>query len=138
MAEYGDVAIVKALTTNDIEKMKNAQLKQALTALINEPRHEEPSNRIILKELQSLKTAVAEAASPKKEVQTLTDRLDTAFDIIHQQQRFLETLDTKERQRNLIITGLSEDGNDLGATDDEKIRKVMDAASPNEAVDRIG
>ena len=84
MAEYGDVAIVTALTTNDNEKMKNAQLKQALNALINEPRNEEPSNRIILEELRSLKTAVAEVASLKKEVQTLTDRLDTAFDIIHQ------------------------------------------------------
>ena len=63
--------------------------------------------------------------------------MDIAFDIIHQQ-RFLESLDAKEKQRDPIITRLSEDDNDLGATDDEKIRKVMDAASPNEAVHRTG
>ncbi|KAK8373800.1 hypothetical protein O3P69_020949, partial [Scylla paramamosain] len=47
--------------------------------------------------------------------------------MIHQQQRFLESLDAKERQRSLIITGPPEDRDDLGATDDEKVMNVMNA-----------
>ncbi len=58
--------------------------------------------------------------------------------MIHQQQRFLESLDAKERQRSLIITGPPEDRDDLGATDDEKVMNVMNAVSPTEAVDRTG
>lgn len=58
--------------------------------------------------------------------------------MIHQQQRFLESLDAKERQRSLIITSLPEDRDDLGATDDEKVMNVMNAVSPTEAVDRTG
>ncbi len=67
MAEYSDASVVKALTISDIDKMKNAQLKQALSALINEPRDEEPSNRILLEELRSLRVAVAEVASLNQE-----------------------------------------------------------------------
>ncbi len=67
MAEYSDASVVKALAISDIDKMKNAQLKQALSALINEPRDEEPSNRILLEELRSLRVAVAEVASLNQE-----------------------------------------------------------------------
>ncbi len=67
MAEYSDASVVKALTISDIDKMKNAQLKQALSALINEPRDEEPSNRILLEELRSLRVAAAEVASLNQE-----------------------------------------------------------------------
>ncbi len=58
--------------------------------------------------------------------------------MIHQQQRFLESLDAKERQRSLIITSLPEDRDDLGATDDEKVMNGMNALNPTEAVDRTG
>ncbi len=67
MAEYSDASVVKALAISDIDKMKNAQLKQASSALINEPRDEEPSNRILLEELRSLRVAVAEVASLNQE-----------------------------------------------------------------------
>ncbi len=67
MAEYSDASVVKALAISDIDKMKNAQLKQALSALINEPRDEEPSNRILLEELRSLRVAAAEVASLNQE-----------------------------------------------------------------------
>lgn len=136
MAEYADVAAVRALTVNDIEKLKNAQLKQALATLVTESRSDEPSNRVLLEELRSLREAVAEMTVLKKEVKTLSDRLDDAYGIIHQQQLFLESLDGKERRRNVIITGLSEDVDELGATDEEKIRNVIQAVNPPEAVDQ--
>ena len=136
MAENIDVVAIKALTVNDVDKMRNAQLKQALTTLINEARDEEPSNRTLLEELRSLKEAVAEMTKLKKEVLTLSSKLSDAFDIIHQQQKFLESLDSKERRRNLIVTGLSEDVDELGGTDNEKIRNVINSALPDEEMDR--
>lgn len=47
---------------------------------------------------------------------------------IHHQQRFFEQLDGKERLNNIIITGLSEDTDDMGSTDGGKIITVLDAA----------
>lgn len=56
-----------------------------------------------------------------------SERLDDAYKIIHNQQLFLESLGSKER-RNLVITGLSENVDEVGATDNEKKRKVADQA----------
>ena len=59
----------------------------------------------------------------------LTDKLDYAFQIIHQQQLFLESLDNKERRCNLVITGVSENADNTGANDIEKLRNVLTAAN---------
>ncbi|KAK8392379.1 hypothetical protein O3P69_014620 [Scylla paramamosain] len=48
--------------------------------------------------------------------------------IIHQQNKFLESLDAKERVRDLAITEVSEDDDGLGTTDGEKIKTVLKAA----------
>ena len=98
MATYEDAAAVRSLSTHDIEKMKNPQLKQALSTLINDTRDNEPSNTVILQEIRSMKEAIAEMAALKTEVQVLSERLDDAYKIIHNQQVFLETLDGKERR----------------------------------------
>ena len=45
-----------------------------------------------------MKEEIAEVAALKKEVQVLSERLDDAYKIIHNQQVFLETLDGKERR----------------------------------------
>lgn len=136
MSAYDDIAAVRSLNANDIDKLRNAQLKQALTTLINEDRRNEPSNVVLLQELRSVKEAIAEVTSLKKEVQILSVRLDDAYKIIHNQQLFLEALDSKERRRSLVITGLSEDDDETGTTDSEKIRKVLDAVGYTENVDQ--
>ncbi|KAK3872355.1 hypothetical protein Pcinc_022572 [Petrolisthes cinctipes] len=67
-----------------------------------------------------------------QEVQQLSTRLEDAYKIIHQQQMFLETLDARERRKNLIITGLSEESDEVGG-DDEKVRNVLLAAGHTQA-----
>ena len=65
----------------------------------------------------------------KQEVQSLSDRLDEAYTIIHYQQLFMESLDSKERRRNLVITGLTENTeDDMGESDNDKVVKVLQAA----------
>ena len=41
---------------------------------------------------------------------------------------FLESLDGRDRRHNLIVTGVSEDVNELGNSDTEKISRIMEAA----------
>ena len=134
MAALEDAATVRALASNDIDRLKNAQLKQALAMLINEGK-DEPSNAVLLQELRGVKQFVAEIAALKQKVTELSRRLDGAYQI-HQQQLFLESLDNKERRRYIVITGLPEDADELGARDDIKIQKLLEAAGCTEAVDR--
>lgn len=118
---HNDVTTVRSLTPGDIEKLRNAQLKQALSALINNTRSEEPSNSVLLDELRRVKQTIAEVATLKQEVTRLSENLDDAYKVIHQQQLFLESLDNKDRRHNLIVTGVSEDVDELGNSDAEKI-----------------
>ena len=84
MAALEDAATVPALAPNDIDRLKNAQLKQALAMLIDEGK-DEPSNVVLLQELHGIKQAVAEIAALKQKVTELSGRLDDAYQIIHQQ-----------------------------------------------------
>lgn len=70
-----------------------------------------------MKELQGIKKELADIKEVKKEVKVLSNRLNDAFQIIHQQQLFLETVDNRARQCNLVITGLSEGEDGTGRND---------------------
>ena len=129
---YNDVTTVRSLTPGDIEKWKNAQLKQALSTLIKDTRSEEPLNSALLDELRSVKQAIAEVATLKQEVTRLSEKLDNAHKVIHQQQLFLESLDGRDRRHNLIATGVAEDADELGNGDIEKISNIMEAAECGE------
>ena len=90
MANFESVEIVRALTQNDVNKLTNPQLKKALATLLTADRNEEPSNNDLLNELKVIKDNIQEINKVKEEVKCLTDKLDCAFQIIHQQQLFLE------------------------------------------------
>ena len=121
---YDSVENVRVLSQNEINKMTNPQLKRALSTLVNSGKDGEPSNSILLGELQSIRKEVEEVKNLKQEVQRLSDRLDEAYNVIH-----LESLDNKERRQNLVITGLSEDiDDDIGEPDNDKIVKALEAA----------
>lgn len=131
-----DADTVRSLTPNDVDRLRNAQLKQALTTLISETRNPEPSNAVLLAELQSMKQSLREVTAIKQQVADLSERMDDAYKIIHQQQLFLEALDNKDRKLNIILTGVSESADELGSTDEEKIGKVMEATGCEAAADR--
>lgn len=136
MSNYDNADAVRALTPAQVNKLSNPQLKQALNALLGDS---QPSNNDILEEIKGLKQQVVELRGIKqefkKEINILNTKLDDAFKIISQQQLFLEALDNKERRRNLVITGLSEEADAIGATDVEKIRAVVQGTGYNEVFD---
>lgn len=85
-----------------------------------------------------MKQSLKEVTAIRQQVTNLSERLDDAYKIIHQQQLFLEALDGKDRKLNLIITGVSESADELGSTDEEKIGKVMEATGCDAATDQRG
>lgn len=85
----------------------------------------------LVAEVATLKQAVTSPDSAiNKKVEELQQQVDKQADIIAKQQRFLESLDRKERECNLIVMGIPEDNEALdGATTDrEKLAKVWETA----------
>lgn len=79
-----------------------------------------------------MKQAIAEVATQQQEVTRLSENLDDAYKVIHQQQLFLESMDNKDRRHSLIVTGVSEDVDELGDSDAEKISNILDEAGCGE------
>ena len=61
-----------------------------------------------------------------KRLLDLQEQINKQASVLAKQQQFLEVLDRKERERNLIVLGVPEDGENLeeAATDPEKLRKI--------------
>lgn len=123
------------MSVNEIGKMTNPQLKKALTTMVTAETTTEPTNQVLLEEIRNLRSEVAEIKNIKQEVKQLSTQLKDAYKIINQQQIFLEVLDSRERQKNLIITGLSEESDETGDGDDEKVRNVLTTAGYSHAFD---
>lgn len=124
-----------ALTPTDINKMTNPQLKRALSSIVAAGRRDEPTNADLLEEIRKIREEVAEIKGLRVEVKNLSTRLDDAYTTIHHQQLFLEYLDGKERRNNIVITGLHEETDEMGSTDVEKIKTVLDVTRYSEPFD---
>ena len=129
---------VRNLTPNEINKLTNPQLKLALAALIGADNNKDatgPTNADLMRELQEIKEEITgipqlkqEIEDLKKENHQIKEDLCRVFEILHYQQIFIESVEQHERQKHLIVLGISEDADELGATDVEKVRKVLRAA----------
>lgn len=126
----------------DLRKMQRSQLakinKDELidTILAAQGEDETP----VLKALdEKLNTVMAEVAELKKVMTSpesfvakkfaeLHDRIDKQAEIISKQQRFLEMLDRKERETNLVVLGLPEGSEALegAVTDTDKLERVWE------------
>ena len=135
MAKYENADLVMNLAASQITKMTNPQLKAALKTLLNAKRQEEPANSILLEEIKYLREEIREIKQIKKEVELLTTRLDDAYTIIHGQQLFLESMDSRERRQNIVILGVKEEADVMGTSDDEKVKTILNTAGYTENVD---
>lgn len=91
----------------------------------------------LVTEVAGLKTAVTSPESViNKKLENLQKQVDKQADIIAKQQRFLETLDRKERESNLVILGVPDENETLdgGATDESKLRKIWEKVEVNEEI----
>ena len=66
------------------------------------------SNADIMKEIRDIKKDIKEILELKETVKAMRTELDTAYDIINNQMRFMESVDSRDRAKKLIITGLKE------------------------------
>ena len=130
MADFSSIDTVRALTQNEVNKLNNAQLKKALLTSINTTttKDEETSNSDLLNELKEIKGKLNEISTLKEEVRCLSEKLNTAYESIHQQQLFLEYLEGKDRRKNLVVYGLSESEDELGSTELDKLKNVLNKA----------
>ena len=93
--------------------------------------------KTLIEEITELKKAVTSPDSIiNKKMQDLEDQVNKQQEIIIKQQRYLESLDRKERECNLVLLGVPEGRESLdGATTDEtKIEKVWTAIGSSTTV----
>ena len=84
----------------------------------------------VMQELAQLKIAITSPDSAfNKKITELQNQVNKQSDIIARQQRFLEVIDKKERECNLVFLGVPEDGVGLeGLTEDkDKVKKILEA-----------
>ena len=124
MANFESIECVRALSQNEVNKMTNPQLKKALATILGAEQNK-PNTDPVLVELREIKDSIRQLSAVKEEVKELSVQLNSAFQIIHQQQIYLESLDNKERRCNLIISGLPEIADDIGSNDLEKLKTVF-------------
>ena len=76
--------------------------------------------RLILREVRAMR-------AEREEIGQLRQEFETLKGVVAQQQRFIEQLDNKDRERNIVITGIPEGAEALeGATTDlDKCQKVL-------------
>jgi hypothetical protein len=61
----------------------------------------------------------------EKDVRKLQEDNKKCHDIIINQQRFMEMIDSRERGKNVIITGVKENRDELGDNDSEKVQSLF-------------
>ena len=92
---------------------------------------------IILQEIRNLTREAEQIKQIRKKVIELSSELKQAFSIINQQQMFLESLDARDRQRKIIITGVSEEEDNFGRDDQSKVKWILDEAGCDESFDPV-
>ena len=91
----------------------------------------------VIKELADLRQAITSPGSViNTKMAELQQQVNVQAEIISKQQRFLEGLDRKERECNLVILGVPDTGAELdGETEDvDKVNKIWDAAGATSEV----
>ena len=134
---YADAEYVRKLPAAELNKLTNAQLKLAIASLLGD-NNAEPTNGDLMNQLQEIKEEIKglrplreEVDQLKEENRQIREELRQVFEILHQQQLFTESVERRDRQKHLIVTGLSEDADDLGDSDQAKLGSVLRAAGCN-------
>ena len=132
------VETVRTLTRNDVSGLSPNDLKKALNTLLTECReavtnrqlagNNDPTNAELLQEIRELRGTMSNVKEIKEQVKEMGNRLTTMYQIVHQQQLFMESIDNRERRCKLVITGLPEGPDDIGTGDIAKLQTVLTKA----------
>ena len=135
MPNFDIIENVRNLSLIEKNRLKNAKLNDALGTVLNNERTDETSNNSLLLEKRNWTREIEQMKQTRKDVIELSSELKQAFDIIIQQQMFMESLDARDRRRKIIITGVSEVEDILGWDDHSKVRRILDEVGCDEASD---
>lgn len=128
-----------AKSLSELRKLQRTQLtrltkEDLIDSILAEPERDDGLVQVLMEKLTALVTEVAElkkvVTSPdsviNKKFIALQAQVDKQADVIVKQQRFLETLDRKEREMNLVITGVPDEHESLEgeSTDGSKLNKI--------------
>ena len=133
---YADAEDVRKMSGTEINRLTNAQLKLTIASLLGDnERAAEPTNGDLMNQLHEIKEEIKglrplrqEVDELKEENRQIKEDLRKVFEILHHQQLFTESVERRERQKHLIVTGISEDADALGDTDQATLSSVLRAA----------
>ena len=120
MVTVDEYSKLSAADKGKINKADRGQLIEQLIALNNgnnrnaataNDSNTSPSNADIMQEITQIRKDISEILELKATVKKMHTEINTAYDIINNQMRYMEIIDSKERGTNLIITGVPEDNN---------------------------
>lgn len=135
------------------KRQLNDMRKELVESLLSARTQDDPMYAVstqlttLRKEIAELKSAITSSdgvvGTLTKKVSDLQNRVEKQAETTGRQQRYLEALDRKERENNIVILGVPEHQESLdGATsDDAKVRKVLEVAGADggpRAVRRLG
>lgn len=128
---------------NDLRKLQRSQLNSMkkddlIESILSSPEDDTGALQTVIEKLTQLTGEVAMLKSSlasqdtnmKTEVDELKKQVNKQGEVIAQQQRYLEYLDRKERECNLVMLGVPENHESLdgATTDSDKIKKVWSTA----------
>lgn len=124
---------------SELKKMQRTQLgrltkEDLIDSIMATPQSseggmEEVTNRlgVLITEVTELRKAItARDSEINKKFDQMQQQIDKQAYIIEKQQRFLEAVDRKERENNLVITGVPDEGESLegSTTEESKLEKI--------------
>ena len=75
-------------------------------------------------ELGEITRSIASSETATQKIMEMVQKIDKQTNIIMQQQRFLENIDQKNRETNLVVLGVPDDALDGATNDDCKLCKI--------------
>ena len=121
----------------ELHKMKKEDLVKLLQERENPGGERQDTMTMVLEEMRMIKdeikksneivmTTLRRMDALEEEVKDLKQEKEELVRLLESHQTFLESVDSKERQCNIIVTGLRENSDAFGENDKEKVAKILE------------
>ena len=125
------IADLRKLQRNQLSRISKEELIDSILSSTDERSEQfrtlNETLQVLVNEVSQLKSTINSPDDAiSKKFLDLQDQIDKQASVLVKQQHFLEVLDRKERERNLVVLGVPEDNEVLegASTDPEKLRKI--------------
>lgn len=113
---------IRRMSIQERDKLSKSDLKKALATLISDQSADQGLvGRKLDAILNEMKEMRADNLKERQRMSKLEERVEILEKVCKQQQLFLEQVDAKERERNVIMLGIPEDDQ----SDEKKVEKIL-------------